>query len=135
MLEYRRSSAAPAETVWELLSRPSLWGKWAPHLSGAWGLGSPEIEQGAVGAARVLWLVPVPARITGKETGRSWRWRVGPYTMEHRVEPGPGGCDVVLAVDAPPPLERIFAVTYGLAIPALLGRLAAAGEKRVTSGR
>lgn len=129
MLEYRRSSTAPPETAWRLLSRPSLWGEWAPHLQGAWNLGSPEIRPGAFGAARVLWILPVPARVTRKEGGRSWRWRVGPYSMEHRVEARPAGCDVVLAVEAAPALERIFAMTYGLAIPALLGRLAAESER------
>jgi hypothetical protein len=129
MLEYRSSSKAPADAAWKLLARPSLWSEWAPHLSGAWGLGSPEVESGNRGAARVLFLLPVPARITGKESGRSWRWRVGPYEMEHRVEAKPKGCDIVLAVEAPGPLERVFALSYGLAIPALLERLAAESER------
>ena len=129
MLEYRRHSAAPAAVAWKLVSRPSLWSEWAPHLRGAWGLGSPEVERGSRGAASVLWLLPVPARITGKEAGRSWRWRVGPYSMEHRVEATATGCDVVLEVEAARPLERIFALSYGLAIPALLGRLAAESEE------
>ena len=132
MLEYRRSSPAPPAAAWRLLSRPALWGRWAPHLQGAWGLGSPEVEAGSRGAARVAWLLPVPARITGKRDGRSWCSSVGPYSMEHRVEETATGCDVILAVEAATPFERIFAVSYGLAIPALLGRLAA---EAATSGR
>ena len=133
MLEYRRSSVAPAADAWKLVSRPALWSEWAPHLRGAWGLGSPEVEPGKRGAARVLWLLPVPARVTGKESGRSWRWRVGPYSMEHRVEAKGNGCDVVLEVNAAAPWERIFALSYGLAIPALLGRLAAQSEAATPS--
>ena len=49
--------------------------------------------------------------------------------MEHRIEERGAGCDVVLAVEAPGLLERIFALTYGRAIPALLGRLARASER------
>ena len=128
MLEYRHRSAAPAAVAWEYLSRPALWSEWAPHLGGAWGLGSPEVEPGRRGAARLLWFLPVPARITDKDAGRSWRWQVGPYSMQHRVEARPDGCDVVLEVEAAAPLERLFALSYGRAIPALLRRLTAESE-------
>jgi hypothetical protein len=128
MLEYRRHSAAPPACAWKLVSNPSLWSEWAPHLRGAWGLGSPEVEPGSRGAARILGLLPVPARITGKESGLSWRWQVGPYSMEHRVEARPTGCDVVIEVEASAPWERVFALSYGLAIPVLLGRLADQSE-------
>src|SRR3712207_4355496 len=100
MLEYRHSSPGAPAAAWRLMARPDLWQRWAPHLRGAWGLGSPEVQAGSRGAARVAWLLPVPARITHKEGGRSWCWRVGPCLMEHRVEETPAGCDVVLAVEA-----------------------------------
>ena len=129
MLEYRRASRAQPAVAWRLLARPDLWERWAPHLRGAWRLGSPEVERGALGAAWVFGALPVPVRITAKEAGRAWRWHVGPYSMEHRVEARPAGCDVVVEVSAAAPLERIFALSYGRAMPALLGRLAAESER------
>jgi hypothetical protein len=35
-------------------------------VRGAWGLGSPEVREGAFGFARLLGVIPVPARITAK---------------------------------------------------------------------
>jgi len=135
MLEYRRSSTASPAQAWRLLARPDAWSEWAPHLRGAWGLGAPEVEEGSRGAARVAWVVPVPAKITQKEPGRAWRWRVGPYSMEHRVEPNGSGCEVVLEVSASGPFERLFDLSYGRAIPALLGRLAdAAADREAADG-
>ena len=117
-------SSAPPETAWRLLARPERWPEWAPHVRGAWGLGEPEVRDGALGAARLLGVVPVPARIVGKRAGRSWTWRVGPVEMVHRVEPLPEGCEVAIDVIAPPPLERVFAAAYGPVITATLRRLA-----------
>jgi hypothetical protein len=135
MLEYRQNSPASPATVWRLLARPGAWSEWAPHLRGAWGLGEPEVEPGSTGAARVAWVVPVPARITAKEPGRSWRWQVGPYSMVHRVEPRGTGCDVILEVSASGPFERVFDLSYGRVIPALLGRLAdAAADSEAAQG-
>jgi Polyketide cyclase / dehydrase and lipid transport len=117
------SSAAP-ETVWPLLARPDRWSEWAPHVRGAWGLGAPEVRDGAIGAARLLGALPVPARIVGKRAGRSWAWRVGPVEMVHRVEPLSPGCEVAIDLIAPAPLERALAVAYGPVIAATLRRLA-----------
>ena len=71
MLTYESHSRAPADRVWPLLAEPARWSDWAPHLHGAWGLGSREVRPGARGAVRLLGVVPVPAHITGKEPGRS----------------------------------------------------------------
>jgi hypothetical protein len=82
---------------------------------------------GAVGAARLAGVVPVPARIVGKRAGRSWTWRVGFGLVEmvHRVEPRAGGGSVVaIDVIAPGPLERAIATAYGPVIAATLKRLA-----------
>ena len=79
-----RSPATPAE-AWALLARPERWHEWAPHVRGAWGLGDPEVVQGARGAARLLGAVPVPARVTEVRSGRSWTWQVGPVSMVHLV--------------------------------------------------
>lgn len=129
MLSHRRFAAAPAPVAWRHLARPRLWHTWAPHLRGAWGLGSPEVEPGRIGAVRLLGIVPVPVRITDRDPGRSWTWRAGPYLMEHRVEPKPGGCDVVIDVTATPALERAMDATYSRLINLLLSRLVDTAEK------
>jgi hypothetical protein len=111
------------------MSRPRLWPRWAPHLRGAWGLGDPEVTPGARGAVRLLGVVPIPARITGKDPGRSWSWHVGPADLVHRVEPRPGGGST-LAIDviAPAPVEALVRVSYGPVIALLLRTLARVAE-------
>jgi hypothetical protein len=59
MLTYEAACKAPPERAWELVSRPDRWSSWAPHIRGAWGLGSPQVEAGARGAARPFGIVPV----------------------------------------------------------------------------
>jgi hypothetical protein len=117
-------SSAPPATAWALLARPERWPEWAPHVRGAWGLGAPEVRDGALGAARLFGALPVPARIVAKRAGRSWTWRVGPVEMVHRVEARTGGCEVAVDVIAPAPLERALAIAYGPVIAATLRRLA-----------
>ena len=123
-LTYRAESGAPAERVWELMARPRRWHEWAPHVRGARGLGSPEIEPGARGAVLVLGALPVPARITGKRRGRSWSWQVGPVEIEHRVEPRAGGCSVSVELHAPAAVALPLRVTYGPLVAALVRNLA-----------
>ena len=130
MRTWTASSSAPPEAAWALLARPSDWPRWAPHVRGAWGLGAPEVQDGAVGAARLLGVVPVPARITGKRAGRAWTWRLGLGLVEmvHRVEPRPGGCEVAVDILAPAPLERAVAAAYWPVVQSALRRLARAAE-------
>jgi hypothetical protein len=114
-------SAARPETAWALMARPDRWSEWAPHIRGAWGLGSPEVRPGALGAVRLLGFVPVPAQIVAKSAGRSWTWRVGPAVLVHRVEPlSSGGCVVAIDVHAP----RALTAAYGPVVKLLLRRLA-----------
>ena len=125
MRTWTAESSAPPEAVWRLLARPALWHEWAPHVRGAWGLGSPEVRAGATGAARLLGVVPVPARVTEKRDGRSWTWRVGLVDMVHRVEPRGAGSLVALDLTAPGPVEPLLAAVYGPVIAATLRRLVA----------
>jgi hypothetical protein len=131
MRTFSAATGAPPEVVWDLLARPEAWKEWSPHLRGAWGLGAPEVREGATGAAALLGLLPVPARITAKRDGRSWTWRVGFGVVElvHRVEPRTGGGSLV-AVDliAPGPVERALALGYGPLVEVSLRRLAHAAE-------
>ncbi len=117
------SPASPA-AAWALLAQPERWHEWAPHLRGAWNLGEPEVEQGRIGAARLLGVVPVPAQIVEKRYGQSWSWRVGPAVLVHAVTPRPGGCRVSVTIQAPGPLEPLLAVTYGPVVQRLVERLA-----------
>jgi hypothetical protein len=123
-LTYRAESTAPAECVWELLARPGRWREWAPHVRGARGLGSPEIEPGARGAVLLLGALPVPARVTGKRRGRSWSWQVGPVEIEHRVAPRAGGSSVIVELRAPAAVALPLRVTYGPLVALLVRNLA-----------
>lgn len=124
MLSYRAATSATPATAWELIARPVRWHEWAPHLRGAWGLGEPEVKVGARGAARLLGVVPVPARVTAKRAGASWTWQVGPVAMVHAVEPTDGGAEVVVELHAARPLEAALAVSYGPVVGLLVKRLA-----------
>jgi hypothetical protein len=125
MLTYRAPSHAAPDQAWALLARPGRWHEWAPHLRGAWGLGEPEVRVGARGAARLLGVVPVPAVVTDKRAGRSWTWRVGPVDMVHAVRPSRrGGCDVVVEMHAPAPVEALLSRSYGPLVGVLVRRLA-----------
>ncbi len=128
MRTFSATSSAPAEVAWRLLARPQDWSAWAPHVRGAWGLGEPEVREGARGAARLFGAVPIPARIVAKRPGRSWTWRVGVVEMVHRVEPRAGGCEVAVDLIAPAPVERAVAAAYGPVISATLRRLARRAE-------
>ena len=128
MRTFAATSSAPAEVAWRLLARPQDWSAWAPHVRGAWGLGEPEVREGARGAARLFGAVPIPARIVAKRPGRSWTWRVGVVEMVHRVEPRARGCEVAVDLIAPAPVERALAAAYGPVISATLRRLARRAE-------
>lgn len=124
MLTYRAISSAPPHVAWRLYAQPRRWHEWAPHVRGAWGLGRPEVVAGARGAVRLLGVLPVPARITGRHAGRFWSWRVGPVELVHRVEARDDGCAVALDLSAPPALEAVLRRTYGPLIGLLLRNLA-----------
>ncbi len=130
MRTWSAESTATPEAAWPLLARPSSWPSWAPHLRGAWGLGAPEVRRGAIGAARLAGVIPVPARIVGKRPGRSWTWRValGLVEMDHRVEPRADGCVVAVTMQAPSVVEAALRVTYGPVVQLLVRRLARVAE-------
>lgn len=118
-------AAAAPEAAWALMARPDRWSTWAPHLRGAWGLGSPEVEAGRRGAARLLGVVPVPARVDSVVAGREWTWTVGPVRLVHAVEPTVDGCIVSMTIDAPGPIEAAYAPVVQL----FTRRLARAAER------
>jgi hypothetical protein len=118
-------SEASPKAAWALMSRPRAWPAWPPHFQGAWGLGDGEVRNGAVGAARLLGVVPVPAVIVDKRPGRSWTWVTAPgVKVVHRVEPRDGGCAVSASLSAPPVMERALAVALAPVFVLSLRRLA-----------
>jgi hypothetical protein len=122
---YAAETTGPPERAWALMAEPAQWSRWAPHLRGAWGLGDPEVEPGARGAARLLGALPVPARILAVDRGRAWTWRVGPVTLVHRVHPRrQGGAIVAVDLIAPHPVEALLAATYGPVVQLLVRNLA-----------
>lgn len=129
MVAYRACSSGSPAAAWALVSQPRRWHEWAPHIRGAWGLGDPEVREGARGAARLLGAVPVPATITDKTPGESWTWRVGPVSMVHAVRQRRSGCEVVIEIHASQSLEAGLAVAYGPLIGLLVKRLAAAAGR------
>ncbi|MBA2349586.1 MAG: SRPBCC family protein [Solirubrobacterales bacterium] len=137
MLRYEARTAADPETAWSLLAEPARWHEWAPHVRGAWGLGAPEVRRGARGAARLLGVVPVPARVTAVAEGRSWTWSVGALDIDHRVDPdGAGGSVVGVDLRASPAFEAVLRVTYGPVVALLVRNLArVAGERETGRGR
>jgi len=134
VLTYSAKTSASPATAWALLARPARWHEWAPHIRGAWGLGQPEVTRGARGAAKLLGVVPVPARVTAKQGGASWTWMVGPVEMVHRVGPTRDGAEVAIDLLAPRAIEAALAVSYGPLVGALVRRLAAVAEASETQG-
>jgi hypothetical protein len=133
MLRYEAQSTADPAAAWALLARPARWQEWAPHVRGAWGLGEGEVRRGAVGAARLLGVVPVPARVVDVSTRppvRSWSWRVGPVLMDHRVTARPGGgCTIGVDLAARPAVEALLRASYGPVVATLVRRLARVAER------
>src|SRR3712207_9595504 len=113
MLSYEADTEAAPRAVWDLFARPARWHEWAPHIRGAWGLGSPEVQVGRRGLVRLLGAPVVPARITRKRAGRMWAWKVGPVELTHRVEPSAEGSRVATDMHAPAPIEATLRVSYG----------------------
>ncbi len=67
----------------------------------------------------------VPVRITAKDPGRSWDWRIGPLLMRHEVAPdGDRASRVSISMTAPTPVELAVRAGYGPLITPLLRNLA-----------
>lgn len=136
MLTYEAHTDAGPDTVWTLLACPSRWNEWAPHVQGAWGLGWPQVREGAIGAARLWGVAPVPARVVRVDPGESWAWQVGLVTIDHRVEalPDDEGAVIAITMDAPGPLEAVLRRTYGPIAERLTRRLAEVSDDAIALG-
>ncbi len=133
MLRYEAHSTADPVTAWALMAEPARWHEWSPHVRGAWGLGEPEVQRGARGAAKLLGVVPIPAKVTAVAEGHSWTWSVGIMELDHRVDPdGRGGSIVGVDIRSSPAMEVVLRATYGPVVALLVKNLArVAGQKRL----
>jgi len=129
-----RSGSGDPARAWELMSRPQEWSSWAPHVRGAWGFGDGEVRVGARGYARLLGVVPIPARITAVDPGRSWTWQVGPVEMVHLVDRAAEGCSVAVEISAPAPIEAALRIGYRPLVDRLLGRLLSESSRSLLVG-
>lgn len=97
-LSVSREVAAPAEVVWDLLTRVSAWPQWGPSVLGAT-VPSGVVSLGARGTVRTAVGVSLPFEVTWFEEGRSWAWSVaGVRATDHHVVPTPDGCRVTFGV-------------------------------------
>src|SRR3954447_13876225 len=78
MRTWSADSQASPRAAWALMSHSGAWPAWAPHILGAVGLGSGEVQEGATGFARLLGVIPVPVHVSEKVPGRSWTWLPAP---------------------------------------------------------
>jgi uncharacterized protein YndB with AHSA1/START domain len=92
-----RRIAAPADTVWRLLTDTASWPQWGPSITHA------ELDPQAVpavlgagsrGRVRTVAGLALPFTVTAFDAGRSWSWSVaGVAATGHRVTPGgSNGC-------------------------------------------
>lgn len=139
MLQHSVISAGDPEVAWELVSQPARWKEWAPHLRGAWRLGSPAVEASSLGVAMLAGVIPIPARIEQVErsaTRSHWTWKVGLLRLDHEVRPRPhGGCEIVFSCRAPWPIERALAVSYWPIVGLLVERLAVQAGRDTAAAR
>lgn len=91
---------ASTERLWSLVARPDRWHEWSPHVRGAEGLGSPEVEAGATGRVILRGGIGLPAEVTEVDPGRSWSWKVGGITVYHVVTPTPNGSRLAMPVES-----------------------------------
>src|ERR1700712_4301524 len=127
MLRYEAMTMADPRVAWALIAEPARWHEWAPQISGAWGLGEPEVEADALGAVRVLGALPVRAlieRVSKTHDYRHWVWKVGLVRLDHSVRTVPGGCLVAIELRAPRPLEWAVRASYGPLVRYAMNRLA-----------
>jgi hypothetical protein len=114
--------------LWALVARPDLWHRWSPHVRGAEGLGSPEVERGAKGDVLLRGGIRLPAEITEVIPGRSWSWRVGGIIVHHVVTPSGQGSELAMPVEHEGRLWAPAAVAYAPLVGLIARRIARVAE-------
>jgi len=121
--------AAPAETLWALVARPELWSRWSPHVRGAEGLGSPEVQAGAKGKVILAGGLRLPAEITEVLPGHSWSWQVGGILVDHVVSEAPGGSTLSMPVRPARGLWKPTALAYAPVVGLIAHRIVQIAER------
>lgn len=81
-----REIAAPAATVWALLTDVRRWPEWGPSVRRAV-LDGAAFELGGRGRVTTRVGLTLPFVVTAFEPGRSWSWEVaGVRATDHRLE-------------------------------------------------
>lgn len=94
-----RTIGAPAEDVWELLSRFELWPKWGPMVRRVRS-DHESVAAGVTGRVATIFGVSLPFEISDVEEGEFWDWKVGgvPVTGHRLRALGSGRCEVTFSV-------------------------------------
>jgi hypothetical protein len=120
---------APAAEVWSLIARPGRWHEWSPYVSGAEGLGEPEVEPGAVGSVVVRGGLRIGAEILEVVPGRSWAWQVKGLVIRHEVEPVPRGTRLSMTPEGDGPLWAPLALAYRLPTGLIVRNIARVAQR------
>jgi uncharacterized protein YndB with AHSA1/START domain len=105
---------ASAAEVWSLVAEPRRWHEWSPYVAGAEGLGTPEVQEGALGSVVVRGGVRIGAEILEVVPGEAWTWRVRGLRIRHEVEATSGGCRLTMTPSGSGPFWAPTAWAYRL---------------------
>jgi uncharacterized protein YndB with AHSA1/START domain len=121
---------APPERVWDLIARPERWHEWSPYVSGARGLGTLEVEQGAHGSVLIRGGIHIAATITSVTPGESWTWRVMGLRLDHTVRANGAASRIELRVEgAAGPPWSFGALAYTPALALIVRNIARVAER------
>lgn len=115
--------------MWALVARPEEWHRWSPHVKGAEGLGSPEVEPGARGRVLLRGGISVPAEVTEVTPGRSWSWKVGGIVVHHIVTPTATGCRLEMPVESSGGPWSVAATLYAPFVRLIARRIVEVAER------
>lgn len=125
MIAFWATGPRAVEDVWRDYVDPQRWSRWAGHIVGVRGLGSP-VRPGDTGWVLGRFGARVQAEILEvDDERRCWSWRVGlgpaRVRMRHRVEPRDGGSRATVVIDAPAALLRGYRPLAVAALRRLVG--------------
>ena len=88
-LRVAQTIAAPAASVWRLLSVFDYWPEWGTSIT-AVDAAADRVTDGMTGRVRTIAGIWLPFRVTAVDPGRSWDWAVAGFPADER-------CDLVTA--------------------------------------